>query len=85
MPSCEKCWSDSATERNFGPSRDVEDEGPYQRLVRERDAAGEGCTPEQQAGPDAAVCPRCQRKTVHQHAKVCTAPNCLWDSLDGPR
>jgi len=58
MPSCERCWSDS---------RHADDsQAEYQRLLDERD-----CTPEQQAGPDAAVCPTCDRSTVHQYAHVC--------------
>jgi hypothetical protein len=27
------------------------------------------CTPEQQAGPDAAECPHCRRPTLHQYTK----------------
>jgi len=53
VSACEKCWTDS---RNGGD---------YHRLVKER--AANPCTPEQQAGPDAGRCPRCGRKTAHQH------------------
>jgi hypothetical protein len=31
-----------------------------------------------QAGPDAARCPRCKHRTVHQYAKVCMAPGCTY-------
>jgi hypothetical protein len=55
MSSCEKCWADKD-----GP-------GDYQRLLKERDASGHTCTPEQQAGPDATECPVCKRMTAHQH------------------
>ena len=54
MPACEKCWSDAAY-------------GEYTALVEKRSAEGHTCTPEQQAGPDAGLCPRCHRKTLHQH------------------
>ena len=62
MASCEKCWVDS---RRRGVS--------YSTLLHERDADGETCTPEQQAGPDATKCPECGKQTVHQYAKVCMA------------
>lgn len=67
MPSCEKCWSDSAIERMFN------DEGAYRKLIEERDAAGKRCTPEQQAGPYATLCEKCQRMTRHQLCYVCMA------------
>ena len=54
MPACEKCWSDSAP-------------GEYNALVEKRSKAGNECSPEEQAGPDAYVCPVCKRKTVHQY------------------
>ena len=60
MPCCERCWS---------MARGQADE--YHRQL-----AANQCSPEQQAGPEATDCPKCQRKTVHQYAKVCTA--CGW-------
>lgn len=37
MPACEKCWADSAWERNFGPSDpDVTKPTAYQRLLESR-------------------------------------------------
>jgi hypothetical protein len=60
MASCEKCWADS-----LGPFGDQVDR--YHRLIKERN-----CTPEEQAGPDAGWCDKCERKTIHQNAKVCT-------------
>jgi len=55
MSSCEKCWADSG-----GGAE-------YSALLKEREAAGLYCTPEEQAGPDAGECPACKRKTLHQH------------------
>lgn len=67
MPSCEKCWRDSAIERMFN------DENGYRKLIERRDAEGKTCTPEEQAGPDATDCDKCQRRTRHQHCQVCMA------------
>lgn len=66
MPSCEKCWADSAMARWSNGTEE------YAKLLAERDKAG-GCTPEQQAGPDAGECPTCHRMTLHQHCGVCMA------------
>lgn len=63
MPSCEKCWSDAGFKAWSSQGDKVE---IYGRLVKERD-----CTPEEQAGPDAEVCPECRRKTIHQHVHYC--------------
>lgn len=63
MPTCEKCWSDA----HRGPQFSVSEE--YQRLIDERE--GHPCTPEQQAGPDATRCEKCNRMTRHQHCGVC--------------
>ncbi len=61
MPACERCWADSRMQ-------DITGHGPtYQELLAER--GPNGCTPEQQAGPDALVCATCGRKTIHQ---ICT-------------
>ena len=65
MPSCERCWADSAMARYHG------DTEAYARLLKDRGPSG--CTPEQQAGPDAAECPSCHRMTLHQHCGVCMA------------
>ena len=63
MASCEKCWGDSYTYTYGTPESRIE---CYQRLVRERD-----CTPEEQAGTDAGICPKCKKKTVHQITGDC--------------
>ena len=55
MSSCEKCWADSGGG------------GEYSRLMYERESAGRICTPEEQAGRDADLCPECNRKTIHQY------------------
>lgn len=56
MSCCEKCYVDSmATGRR------------YMDLLEERKA--NPCTPEEQAGPDAGECPKCHRKTLHQHTR----------------
>ena len=57
MSSCEKCWRDAQG------SADVARE--YQRLMAERKDTP--CSPEDQAGPDAAHCWTCGRRTIHQH------------------
>jgi hypothetical protein len=57
MPSCEKCWRDA-----HGDSKE------YRRLISSGKVA---CTPEEQAGPEATLCPRCQRMTRHQGCRVC--------------
>lgn len=57
MSACEKCWSDAHT------SDDVA--ARYNELIEERKA--NPCTPEQQAGPHAAPCPICGRRTLHQY------------------
>ncbi len=57
MASCEKCWQDS------GGDQDV-----YAELIERRN-----CSPEEQAGLDATVCPQCGRKAVHQYVHVCMA------------
>jgi hypothetical protein len=62
MPSCERCWADSALARYMG------DHDAYSRLLKER---ANGCTPEQQAGPEATKCPICHRKTLHQLCGIC--------------
>jgi hypothetical protein len=75
MPSCERCWTDSALARYMG------DTDAYYQLVEQRGPTG--CTPEQQAGPDATECPRCRRMTQHQHCQVCMVPGCA--PIDGVR
>lgn len=65
MSSCEKCWHDA----HHGPDVDVAEE--YARLIEAR--REHPCTPEEQAGPDANVCPSCGRKTLHQWTRECMA------------
>jgi hypothetical protein len=60
MPSCEKCWRDAGG----NPLR-------YHLLLDQRD-----CTPEEQAGEDAKICPKCKRKAIHQFSKICMNPDC---------
>ena len=55
MSSCEKCWSESRMHDN------------YHELIKKIP----GCTPEEQAGPFATVCPKCKRKTLHQMTRQC--------------
>ncbi len=57
MSSCEKCV------------RDSRGGGDYCKLLDFR--KGNPCTPEQQAGPDAGVCPLCKRKVLHQYTDEC--------------
>ena len=62
MSACEKCWAD-ANHDSLGGGSQTE---AYHRLLRERQ-----CTPEEQAGPDATVCPHCQTRTRHQVTGQC--------------
>ena len=62
MATCEKCWSDA-----HGSAE------AYEQILRERDESGNPCTPEEQAGPDAGWCVRCQRRTRHQWTAECMA------------
>jgi hypothetical protein len=65
MSCCEKCYADSmATGRR------------YMDLMNEREARGEVCTPEQQAGLNAGQCPACKRMTLHQYTgePMCGCP-----------
>lgn len=57
MSTCEKCWRDA------GGNSDR-----YHELIKTR-----VCTPEEQAGPDAGMCTRCGRKTLHQFTGECMA------------
>jgi hypothetical protein len=63
---CEKCWSDAGRESFF---RGTNKSDEYSRIMDEREK--KPCTPEQQAGPDAQVCPECYRWTIHQHTGEC--------------
>lgn len=73
MPSCEKCWEDAGGDPDL-----------YRRFLRRRKQTGDVCSPEQQAGEGASICPRCGRKTVHQHAGICMVPKCgLVEQSDG--
>lgn len=60
MAACEKCWSEAGG-----------DAEAFRALVSHRNRIGAACSPEEQAGPDAAQCTNCERKTVHQYAGVC--------------
>jgi hypothetical protein len=62
---CERCWRDAHRDPYLSG---VEE---YTRLLAER--GHNGCTPEQQAGPDAFWCPACQRWSGHQHTGECMA------------
>lgn len=63
MSACERCWRDA----HRGPQFSVAEE--YERLLDER--GPDGCTPEEQAGPDATECAKCGRRTLHQHTREC--------------
>lgn len=47
MACCEKCWRDAARAMLL---RGVDQVEEYHRLLKERDASGQVCTPEQQRG-----------------------------------
>ena len=67
MPSCEKCWTEAG-----GNAR------RYAELLKLR-----SCTPEEQAGDDATLCPKCNRITMHQYAKVCMNAACCQEGQEG--
>ncbi len=62
MASCEKCWNDAY---DYGMSDQAEN---YARLIKERNGI---CTPEEQAGEGAKLCPECNRYSRHIHCHVC--------------
>jgi len=68
MACCEQCWSDAHGLARERPGDVVEH---YYRLLAERKS--NPCTPEEQAGPDATVCQRCGRRTLHQYTRDCMA------------
>lgn len=63
MASCERCWSASYVDAYHSGESQAD---AYQKMV-----AAHNCSPEDQAGPAAKVCPACDRQTVHQYAYVC--------------
>lgn len=70
MAACEKCWGD-AFDRSRYTNKDQAE--CYKELLAER--KDDPCTPEEQAGDDAKLCPKCNRLTIHQYAKVCMICN----------
>lgn len=60
MAACEKCWRDSGGDPDL-----------YRDLIEQR--KDNPCSPEDQAGEDAKLCPMCGRKAVHVHCHVCMA------------
>ena len=72
MASCEKCWDDAFLRAREHPFKNQAD--CYRELLAERE--DDPCTPEEQAGEDADICPICERQTIHQHARICTNPEC---------
>ncbi len=53
MAACEKCWSDAYLHSAMRVTFQVDE---YQRLVREREANGIVCTPEEQCGDLHVLC-----------------------------
>lgn len=70
MAACEKCWND-AFDRSLYTSKGQAEW--YRELLNER--KDDPCTPEEQAGRGAKLCPECNRYTIHQYAKVCMICN----------
>jgi len=68
MPACEKCWGQSYLQSRLTGEDRVE---LYSKLIDKNN-----CTPEEQAGEDANVCPDCNRKTMHIYVKTCMNPEC---------
>lgn len=67
MASCEKCWGDAYMRTHETPGKSQAEH--YTDLIDER--KDNPCTPEQQAGKDAKICPKCNRKTIHQMINKC--------------
>ena len=68
MVSCERCLEMAQIAAHESGLEQIEE---YRRLVLIND-----CTPEQQAGRYATLCPKCEAKTVHQYTHQCIA--CGW-------
>ena len=72
MASCERCWAD-AFGMSFGTSKSQPE--IYGELIKTRN-----CSAEQQAGPEAGICPKCKRKAVHQAINQCMS--CGYEDKD---
>lgn len=66
MATCERCWEMAHSVSRTSNTMDQAD--VYRELLLKND-----CTPEQQAGRAAVVCPTCKTRTVHQHTHQCVA------------
>lgn len=64
MPSCEKCWNQAYLMAMDGRSQTEH----YYELIKENN-----CTPEEQAGEGAGLCPKCNRQAIHIYVRVCMA------------
>jgi len=64
MASCEKCWQDSDGDAII-----------YANLLHTRKYINK-CTPEEQAGELATLCPNCNRKTIHHWTGDCMVLDC---------
>lgn len=74
MASCEKCWADAHLRYVCDRSKCQAEH--YHDLIKER--KNNPCTPEQQAGRDAKICPKCRKKTIHQIINICM--NCGYNA-----
>ena len=61
MASCEQCWRDSHGDPEL-----------YRYFIKTRQ-----CTPEEQAGLEARICPVCGRKALHEILHWCMVPGCI--------
>lgn len=81
MSTCEKCWGDASM---LAIMAGCSVSTIYRRLLFER---GEyHCEPEEMAGPEAGVCPICEKATIHQHTgePMCGCPpTTKWWENDG--
>ena len=70
MSTCEKCWTEARcwAETKLILPYGISFVSEYNRLI-----AIHRCTPEEQAGEHAEVCPQCGRLTLHQWARECMA------------
>lgn len=68
MASCEKCWGDAYVKSRYNGKYQGDN---YRELIQIND-----CTPEEQAGEDAQICPKCKRNVLHQYTKDCMNPEC---------
>ena len=67
MPSCEKCWGDAYMMTLSEPMKSQAEH--YSDLIIKRKDIP--CTPEEQAGINAKICPSCNMRAIHEIVNMC--------------